>query len=203
MDVPFHPCIIADCGELAKDEDWGITTDPRDPFPMFPRDFDGPLPAPEKIRVAGEIRALGNELFKEKDFAAAAMKYSKAIRYLVEEFPSEEEAKDLAAARVPLLSNRAACSLKIMNDKGKPDYRAAIKDLKEALAISADNAKAWFRLGQAFSYSEDHDEEYNALKKAQELAPEDASVASWLKRAEVKLNNARKRQAAIFKKAFA
>ena len=202
-DVPFHPCVITDCGELGPEEDDGVVVDPKDPYPMFPVDYDQPLLVDDKVRVSGEIRALGNDKFKAQDFSGAALIYSKALRYLEEEYPSEEEEKKLAAARAPVLSNRAACSLKIVGDKGKVDFRSAIIDLKEVLEIEPENAKAWFRLGQAYSAAEDVDEEYAALKKAAELAPEDKTVASWLKRCEVKLSNIKKKTAAIFKKAFA
>lgn len=76
-DVPTAPIKIAHCGELAPGEDDGIPAPiGGDVYEDFPEDDDNDTQNPEvALRIATEIRELGNTLFKEGKVALALDKY--------------------------------------------------------------------------------------------------------------------------------
>mmetsp|Transcript_1195 Transcript_1195/g.1305 ORF Transcript_1195/g.1305 Transcript_1195/m.1305 type:complete len:355 (+) Transcript_1195:27-1091(+) len=194
---PLEPCVIADCGELAEGVDDGVEENKDDPYPMFPVDCDEPLLLKGKIEAAGKIRGLGNQHFKGKKYQDAVDKYSKCLRYLAEEeFPSPEESKALAEARVSPLLNRAACYLKLNR------HELAAKDCNEVISSSPTNAKAHFRLGMAYVGCKEFAEASKALTKATEIAPEDKGVARELLRVKKLIKTQQKKEAAKYSKMF-
>lgn len=118
-DKPLAPIIIVDCGELPSDVDLSTLDPPRadgDIYEDFPEDQPGGEKTPEQlIAIAGEIKAIGNALFKKGDLASAVDKYEKAVRYLVEMHPdpldltevSVELKKTYYATKVSCLLNSA------------------------------------------------------------------------------------------------
>lgn len=161
-DRPVYEVKVLDCGELKEGEDDGMGKweDASDPYPNFPQDYSETMKVQDKIDASEKIRELGNQLYKEKKFELALLKYSKAIRYLKEEFPSPEEEGKLKKASIPCLLNRAACSLAMK------EYNKAIKDCSDVLAIDPENIKALSRRGQAFLQTKDFDEAIDDLSKA-------------------------------------
>ncbi len=170
---PFNDCMIADCGELKEGEDDGIVSDPLDPWPMFPQDAPDALQVADKLAIASKIRAVGNDLFAKQDYTGAVMKYDKALRYITEEFPSETEEKEMDKARVPVYLNRAACFLKMTNASGEVLHAKAIADCLQVLVVEANNAKAHFRLAQAYHAAKDYEDELASLQRAKQLMPDD------------------------------
>ena len=82
-DVPVEPCVIADCGELAPDDP--SLTQPAaadgDVYEDYPEDQD-PVDGqdvgekPEvALKIAKEVREVGNKLFKEGKYEDALHKY--------------------------------------------------------------------------------------------------------------------------------
>lgn len=201
---PYNECKIVDCGELKEGEDDGIKVDPTDPWPLFPQDSGDALQVSDKIEIAGKIRVIGNEYFAKEDYETAIKKYSKALRYLVEEFASEAEQAELDKARAPVLLNRATCYLKVKAPGSQDvDFKRSIADCIAVIGIDKKNAKAYFRLGQAYHAAKDYEEEVQALEKALELLPGDKHVTAWLDRAQ-KANAVRQKQQALaLRKAFA
>lgn len=91
-DVPTEPCTIANCGQLDPSDPSlsaaETTSTDGDPFEDFPDDQD-PLPdgdvkdKPEvALRVAREIREIGNKLFKEGKVEEALSKYQSMSSHL-------------------------------------------------------------------------------------------------------------------------
>jgi tetratricopeptide (TPR) repeat protein len=68
----------------------------------------------------------------------------------------------------------AACLLRLKR------YDAALEVLNESLDIAPDNAKALYRRGQAFHGKREYERSLSDLQKAQNLAPNDKSIASEL-----------------------
>jgi peptidyl-prolyl isomerase D len=118
-DKPLSPVLIADCGELPHDVDLSdlvvAAGKDGDMYEDYPEDQPGDKSPEALINMAGEIKALGNTLFKKGDLASAVEKYEKAIRYLVELHPepvhldelSTELKKMYYAAKVSCLLNSA------------------------------------------------------------------------------------------------
>jgi len=201
-DRPVMECVIADCGELAEGEPDGVEVDPEDTYPLFPQDNTEPLDVPAKIAAAEKIRLLGNKHFKDQDWKKAISKYSKALRYLEEEFPTDQEEAEIKKARVPCLSNRAACYLKLAEGGQAGATSQAIKDLNEAIKIDDKVSKVWFRLGQAYQHQKNLAEAVNAFQHAHELAPEDATAKAWYERAKKAHDAQAKKEAELYRRAF-
>eukprot|EP00873_Tetraselmis_striata_P002653 jgi/Tetstr1/422917/TSEL_013698.t1 len=176
---PFKDCIISSCGELPAGETFTANNPDAadgDMYPMYPEDLDVPPDedgAKYYATVAGEIRAKGNELFKAGSFAGAATKYTKAEKYLTTEETAgatPELKEEINKALVSSLNNRAACYLKLSQP------RSAIADCNAVLQVEAANAKALFRMGQAYGAVKEFEDAMTALNKAAELEPEDKGI---------------------------
>jgi peptidyl-prolyl isomerase D len=100
-DRPLVDVVITDCGDIAPGAHDGVPVDPNDPYPGDPSDWEGEngLQVSDKIEISGKIRTAGNALFKEGKFAEAIKKYTKAITWASEEFPSEQEKHELELVR--------------------------------------------------------------------------------------------------------
>jgi peptidyl-prolyl isomerase D len=179
--------------------------DPSDPYPEFPADNDefhietGDAPVAKKIEIANKIKELGNEKFKAQDYDTAIRKYNKALRYLDEELPSEDDQKLIDATKVPILSNRSQCYIKQKN------YKQAADDARSVLAIDNNNAKARMRLGTALIGMGDDDEGLIELKKAERLMGDkgDSGIKQLIESTKRRQQAALREQAARYSKMFA
>ena len=103
-DKPTHPIVIAAAGEILPGDDDGVAAQSEgDAYEDYPEDEksiasleDESLKAPTLLRIAGELKTLGNSLFKKADFANAVNKYEKAVRYVNEIHPAPEDLDDLS-----------------------------------------------------------------------------------------------------------
>lgn len=198
-DRPINEVKIADCGTLAPGEPDGVEVDPRDPYPFNPEDYEEPLVVEKKLQVVEQIRQLGNDLFKEQKFNEASKKYSKALKYCAEDFPSPDEKTQLDNAKVPCLLNRAACYLKLKRAQD------AVDDCSAVLLIDSNNVKAYFRRGQAYIDLKNDDKAKIDLLAASKLNPSDKAVTQMLaeiKQREDKYKNKEKEMAARMFSAF-
>lgn len=179
-EAPVEPCFISDCGQLSPNDPLIVTINDgtEDIYPPFPEDSTVNLSNFNEVYNVGEvIKNSGNVFFKKGDFVAAGSKYKKALRYLNKFHDEEtsltpEEEKNLIHLEVNCLLNSAACKLKLHQ------YSSALEDCEEALDMSPDSAKAWFRKGQALHGSRDYENSLKSLHKALELAPGDRSIQS-------------------------
>lgn len=87
-DAPTSSCVIADCGQLAPD-DPSLAEEPAaadgDPFEDYPED-QGPVEGEEveekpeaALKVAKQVREIGNKLFKEGKTEQALAKYQSTL----------------------------------------------------------------------------------------------------------------------------
>ncbi|PIL28839.1 hypothetical protein GSI_08884 [Ganoderma sinense ZZ0214-1] len=89
-DVPVEPCVIADCGQFSP-EDPSLsqpTAADGDVYEDYPEDQD-PVEGqdvsqhpPVALKIAREVREVGNRLFKEGQYEAALHKYQSAFSFL-------------------------------------------------------------------------------------------------------------------------
>uniref|UniRef100_A0A8D0H7E1 Peptidyl-prolyl cis-trans isomerase D n=1 Tax=Sphenodon punctatus TaxID=8508 RepID=A0A8D0H7E1_SPHPU len=169
---PAKLCVIAECGELKEGDNWGISPmdGSGDTHPDFPEDSDVDLKDVDKIvSIVEDIKNIGNTHFKAQNWATAAKKYSKGLRY-VEASKAVVEGADtskLNSAVLTCVLNNAACKLKLS------DWQGAIESCSEALAIDPVNTKALYRRAQGWQGIKDYDQALADLKKAQESAPEE------------------------------
>jgi 3-phosphoinositide dependent protein kinase-1 len=119
----------------------------------------------DTLLAVEELKASGNEFFKQKLYAPAAASYSDALLLLLAPGDGAE-----AALRTSCLLNRAACRLKT------GEFPGVVEDCGRVLAGDADNVKALFRRGQALVELQRLEEARADLLRAAKLAPKDQGI---------------------------
>ncbi|NWU97443.1 PPID isomerase, partial [Upupa epops] len=199
---PAKLCVIAECGELKEGDDWGILPQDGsgDAHPDFPEDSDLDLKDVDKIvAIAEDIKNIGNTFFKAQNWAVAAQKYSKSLRY-VKSSEAVVEAADKAKLKPVALTcvlNIGACKLKLS------DWQGAIDSCSEALKIDPENTKALYRRAQGWQGIKDLEEALADLKKAHEIAPEDKAIQAETLRIKQKIKAQKEKEKAAYAKMFA
>ncbi|XP_071951832.1 peptidyl-prolyl cis-trans isomerase D-like [Antedon mediterranea] len=192
-----HPkleCKIEDCGEIAEDVDITSVEDDGtgDVYPDWPDDAGIDSENAEKILVVvNNIKAIGNDQFKAKNYKMAESKYRKALNYLdltdddedssnseveLNENLTKEDREKLHLAYLPLHLNIAACHLALK------EYREAKEECEKALTIDADNAKGLFRRGRANQGLKEYDVAMKDFNAALKLQPSDKGIKSEIQR---------------------
>ncbi|KAI0649772.1 cyclophilin-like domain-containing protein [Trametes meyenii] len=200
-DVPVEPCVIADCdGDVYEDY-------PEDQDPVDGNDV---LASPETaLKIARDVREVGNKLFKEGKHEEALRKYQKAIRYLDFhlDLPEDKppELKDsFGALLAPLLLNSALAALRA---GGSANARLALRVTDRAVASlelnNADKAKALYREALAHVALNEDEEAEEALLKANALVKEDKAIVGELEKVRGRLRGKREKEKKQFKKLFA
>ncbi|KAJ3109581.1 hypothetical protein HDU96_007184 [Phlyctochytrium bullatum] len=201
-DRPLLDCTIEDAGELLAGQDDGVAvTQDGDAYEDFPEDQFANTSTPEPdtlIKIGGEIKAIGNELFKKGNHAGAAQKYLKAVRYLHELHPSPEDLTELTfeqkkqffTTKVSSLLNTSMCYLKLQKWSQAASEASKVLSLHETLAGRTDGlesliteqdlTKARFRRGQARVGLKDFEAAIEDLTQASKLNPEDKLIAREL-----------------------
>jgi AH receptor-interacting protein len=101
----------------------------------------------EKIEKIPQLKAKGNELFKEANYAEACKKYEEAISYLehflVKEKPNDTEWNKLNEQKIPILLNYCLCKFNLK------EYYSCIEHTTTILDFDPNNVKALFRRAKA------------------------------------------------------
>ncbi|KAH9933093.1 peptidyl-prolyl cis-trans isomerase Cpr7 [Amylocystis lapponica] len=183
-DKPTEPCVIAECGQLSPDDpslsgsDAGAVDG--DPYEDYPEDQDpiGGADVQEKpevaLRIAREIREVGNRLFKQGKAEEALGKYRKSIRYL-----------DVHPANAHVAVSNTT---------------RALKDLQ---LNDADKAKALYRRALArVTLKEDEDAE-DDLIQANEFVKDDKAIVGELEKLRARKKEKKEKERRAYKKLFA
>jgi len=176
-DKPSKRVVIANCGELYPGQDDGVVVpNDGDVVPGFPEDNNIQSEDGEKIlEIADNVRQIGNKLFSAGDHANAVKKYEKALRYL--NFCQGYDTEKIKAAKVPCLSNSAACYLKL-NRNGE-----ALEMCEKALLIEPQNVKVIYRKGQAQFNLKDYDESIKTLTEALAIDKDNKEIRALIQKA--------------------
>ncbi|CAD6891140.1 unnamed protein product [Tilletia controversa] len=155
-DRPKVNVTIADCGQIKEGESDGIEGDTSgDKYEDFPEDYTEEGDLEDKpgvaLRIATELRTLGNAAFAKQDLFFALEKWQKALRYLdihptIDPTVSAQLAKDYNAIRTALQLNSALCALKL-TPKPRPVFAlhacdAVIERLDSPRAAALQNGSA-------------------------------------------------------------
>ncbi|KAK8968893.1 Peptidyl-prolyl cis-trans isomerase CYP40 [Platanthera guangdongensis] len=202
-DCPAVSVVIADCGVLSKGMDDGAINffKDGDMFPDWPADLD------EKhdevawwINAVDATKAFGNEYYKKEEYKMAVKKYRKALRYLdvswEKEEIDEEKSSLLRKTKSVILTNSSACKAKL------GDLKGALLDAEFAIREREDNAKAYFRQGQAHIALNDIDSALESFKRALELEPNDGGIKKELAAAKKKVADRRDQERRAFARMF-
>ncbi|OBZ76033.1 Peptidyl-prolyl cis-trans isomerase D, partial [Grifola frondosa] len=205
-DVPVEPCVIAACGQLSADDpsltEGVATAADGDPYEDYPEDqnlIDGEdvTDKPElALRIAREMRELGNKLFKEGKAADALEKYQKSMRYLdvhpiLPEGAPPELKDSFDALLAPVLLNSALAALRA---GGAANAR---------MALNSASPRRW-RTWSLMTRTRDDDAE-EALVRANELVKGDEAVQIQRELEKVRQRKKEKKdkEKKAFKKMFA
>lgn len=216
-DVPNEPCVIAACGEISPDDASLTETSAADgdPYEDFPEDQD-PINGedvqekPEvALKIARDIREIGNKLFKEGRTEEALKKYQKSIRYLdVHPVLPDDAPPELRdsydALLAPLLLNSALAAVRA---GGSVNARIALSSVTRALEKlelnHADKAKALYRRALAHAILNDDDNAEADLIGAQEFAKDDQAIANELEKVRARKKEKKDKERRAYKKLFA
>ena len=210
-DKPNKPVIIADCGELHGEEaEEAVKKVPDvtgDPYEDYPEDSGVDLTdAAAILKIAGELKDLGNKAFKSDNKQLALSKYQKGLRYLQELTDPDESdnSKDILQQQATLKFTLHANSALLQNKLGL--YEGALASATSALEVpglsDGDKAKALYRRGVARSSRRDEEEAVKDLEEAGKLAPGDKAIADQLALVKKRLNERKSKEKAAYKKFF-
>jgi len=134
----------------------------------------------DKMRYAAERRQRGNTLTGGKYYLMAAEEYEQGLRYLVfMPHPEPQQVPHIQEASAACHLNLAAVNLRMGREK------TAIKHAEDCLKLRPDDAKAHYRLGQAYNQLGDYQRATKHLTLAEKHAAGDAgSVAAIAKERE-------------------
>jgi len=213
-DAPVEPVVVSKCGELAEGEDDGVpekdSTD-GDKYEDYPEDESEDVHnSPEAaLRIAQEIREIGNALFKAGKVHAALEKYEKSIRYLdvhpVMDSIAENLRHPYRALLVPLLLNSALCAIRLPH---KPDPNLAIKyttralELKDYKLEKTDRGKALYRRGLAHVQLKQDEEALADFVEANKVVPKDEAIKGEIAKLKAKDQERKRKEKEVYKQLF-
>ena len=208
-DRPKQDVVIVKSGELTGEDYAKALEKPVDPmgdkYEDFPEDQGEDIPAAEMVKIASDLKELGNTAFKKDDLPLALKKYQKGLRYLNDSpDPSDSDpatlAKELSLLRFTLHNNSALMYIKLR------DYNEAIKSASSALAVEGatdeQKGKAYYRRAMARSGKSADDEAMVDLEAAQKLVPGDAQVQAELVAVKKRAAELKRREKAAYSKFF-
>ncbi|KAF3932128.1 Phosphatase [Dactylellina cionopaga] len=183
-DKPGRPIIIQDCGELPP----GVSGELEkgddgtgDKYEDFPE--DGGLEdadVPTALKIASEIKEIGNKVFKSGDIDMGIEKYQKALRYIsnyvsmTDDDGTPEQIKAMNSLRFTLHSNSA-----LLQNKQKA-FKDAEDSATKALDIQglgdAEKGKGYYRRATARLGLKSEQGALDDLKEAIKYAPNDGAV---------------------------
>jgi peptidyl-prolyl isomerase D len=209
----LHADTFEDCGELTgADYDKATEKAPDvtgDPYEDYPEDqkpsAEHEWKGEEILKIATELKDLGNTAFKKGDLQLGIAKYQKALRYLHEyPVPLDNDPPTLGPAlnslKISLYSNSALLQNKTSN------WVDAAESATKALEIEGisdkDKAKALFRRAQATIGKRNDDEALADLEEAGKLAPGDSAIVKELDGVKRRVKERREREKKAYKNAF-
>jgi len=182
QDAPVEKVVITDCGEIKEGEDDGMAIDDGtgDKYSNWPVDCDLDLTNKDQVvSITGDLKTIGNNLFKSSNFEGALAKYLKALRYFefakteLANLPdtNEEELKELEkSCLVPVYGNLAQCCLKLKK------FSDCIKHCDSTLNMDPANSKAYFRKASALQEKKEFKDALMVLKEGINQNPDEANL---------------------------
>lgn len=209
-DKPKKDVTILRSGELTGEEYEKATEKSVDPlgdgFEDFPEDHSTDISAAEGLKIATELKELGNKAFKAQDFATALKKYQKGLRYINEsadpqDGDPESLSKDINALKFTLHNNSSLMRIKTGDNQG------AVNSATSALAIEGASSdqlgKAYYRRALAHGAKKSDDEALHDLEEALKLVPNDAGVKKEHAAVKKRQLDFKKKEKAAYSKFFA
>lgn len=181
-----------------------MTGDPYEDFPEDQKSGDE-WKGEEILKIATELKDLGNTAFKKNDLQLGITKYQKALRYL-HEYPEPLDSDPaglgdkLNALKINLFSNSALLQNKTNNFSDAAD--SASKALEIPGITDKDKAKAYFRRAQAKIGKKNDEEALRDLEQAGKLAPGDSAIVKELEGVKRRVKERKEKEKKVYKNAF-
>lgn len=207
-DKPVEDVVITDCGELdpsfeveAKQDDG--TGDIYEDYPDDEENVDHGKPE-KGYEVCAKLKEIGTTQFKAQHKEMALAKYQKALRYVNELIPDEEQHPDLhkqyLKLKISLNLNIALVGLQL--GENEVVQRAASAVLQIESSEPQERAKALYRRGAAKSRAKDEDGAQEDLEAALKLVPGDAAITNELNSVKQKMLKRKQSERAAYSKFF-
>ncbi|TKA30660.1 41 kDa peptidyl-prolyl cis-trans isomerase [Salinomyces thailandicus] len=212
-DKPEKECVIQDCGELPEGADVEAfakkapdsTGDAYEDFPEDQLAQGEEWKGTDIVKIATDLKDMGNKAFKGGDLQVGLDKYQKALRYLHEyPVPLEKDPKDLA-----MQLNQLKISLHLnsgMLQHKLKAYQDSASSADKALSVQGidekQKAKAYFRKGVAAKDSKNEDEAIQYLQEAGKLQPGDAGIKNELAAVKKSASDRRAKEKKAYSKMF-
>lgn len=201
-----------DCGELTGDEyekatekTPDVTGDPYEDFPEDQKPGEEEWEGAQILKIATELKDMGNTAFKKQDLNLGITKYQKSLRYL-HEYPAPADNdppelwKSLQALKITVYSNLA-----LLQNKTN-QYNEAAESATKALEIEGitekDLAKAYFRRAQAKVGKKNEEDALADLNEAIKYAPGDAAIVKELDVVKKKVQARKEKEKKAYANAF-
>lgn len=158
-----------------------------------------PKSDPQRLRLAQKRREQGAVLFKQECWGEAQTRFVQALSVLGQlyDVTSEENKTKKAEISLSCHLNIASCSVRLGL------WRNAINNCTSAIEISPENAKAYFRRGQAYMGLKEYQDAVKDLEKASVLSKQDAQVQTELGKAKKALEAQKQKEKKMYAKMFA
>lgn len=182
-----------------------MTGDPYEDYPEDQKSGDDEWKGEEILKIATDLKDMGNAAFKKQDFKLGIKKYEKALRYLHEyPAPLDNDPADLfpklSALKISVYSNCALLQNKINQ------FPEALESATKALEVEGisdkDKAKAYFRRAQARIGKRNDEEALKDLNEAIKYAPGDAAIVKELEGAKKRAAARKEKEKKVYKNAF-
>jgi len=133
----------------------------------------------ERLDIAQKHKGKGSTLFKEKQYHGAAIRYSKAVKYVATAAASgaseSPELEEMLKLRTLCLLNLSAAQLQLnLQD-------CVVANCDRVLQVEPTNVKALYRRAKALLNMKDFEAARLDLKKAKELEPNNQGIADLTK----------------------
>lgn len=157
------------------------------------------------LKIATELKDMGNAAFKKQDLSLGIKKYDKSLRYLHEiPAPSDNEPselwKSLQALKITVYSNLALLQNK--SSQYNEAAESATKALESEGITEKDLAKVYFRRATAKIGKKNDEDALADLNEAIKYAPGDAAIVKELDLVKKKVQARKDKEKKVYANAF-
>lgn len=152
----------------------------------------------DRFRLVQKNKDEGSELFKDGNFHHAAKRYKDALAHASKLTYDLTPDQHLLATRtkIDLHLNMSLCWNKLEN------LEQSVRCCGEALKLDDTNPKALYRRAYAYEHMKRYDDAKQDIKKAIAASPEDKAILQLQKRIDAQLLRQKKKEKAMWGKAF-
>ncbi|TID29573.1 hypothetical protein CANINC_001847 [Pichia inconspicua] len=213
--MPKKPIILKDCGLWNEGDElpnYVACVDPigGDIYEEYPDDneiegvdFEN---AEQSYKITSTIKESATQLFKQKRYDDALLKYKKSLRYCNELIPDDESNKEMFKKFQELKKTIYLNLTLVTLNLGKYDecinYCGYVLQMEDVDLSNIQLSKVFYRLGKSYAALKKYDIALETLEKAKLIAPEDAAIKREFDQVHDIVSTAKKEEKAKYAKFF-